>query len=258
LAQTCEESTEVHTRLLKCALEIDASRAYWAYRKPDTAASAQEAFERFWFGSKSLARVQVLLSNMKVRFDDYPQALRALHHWSDMGPDTRAVICHWHLQLSDPLYRAFTGEFLVDRRAALRADITRDVVVAWVGERGPTRWTMPTRIQCASKLLSSAYSAGLVGTNREPRPLITPRVPEDALTYMLYLLREVRFRGEIFENPYFHSVGLDRETLFGRLRGNQALHVQRQADLVEVDWKYPSFTAWARAMGRAPASEGAA
>ena len=31
-------------------------------------------------------------------------------------PATRQVICHWHAQLSDPIYRRFTGEFLIERR----------------------------------------------------------------------------------------------------------------------------------------------
>ncbi|MCA8970712.1 MAG: hypothetical protein KDC95_13040, partial [Planctomycetes bacterium] len=38
------------------------------------------------------------------------KTLEDLHAWSGMDRETRAVICHFHVQLSDPLYRAFTGD----------------------------------------------------------------------------------------------------------------------------------------------------
>jgi len=59
------------------------------------------------------------------------------------------------------------------------------------------RWGLPTRIRLASKLLSSWLSAGLVKTNRVPRPLLYPRVGDEALTYLMFLLREVEFAGTV-------------------------------------------------------------
>ncbi|MCX5953197.1 MAG: hypothetical protein NTZ40_06835 [Cyanobacteria bacterium] len=35
-----------------------------------------------------------------------------------------------------------------------------------------------------------------------------PLVPDDALTYLLHLLREVDFEGTVLANPYLRSVGL--------------------------------------------------
>ncbi len=252
------ETTEVHTRLLKCALEVDDTRAYWRHTEPGVDPSPGAAFESFWFGAKSLARVQVLLTNFRARYDAFPSALRVLHRWPHMEPDTRALICHWHLQLSDPLYRAFTGDFLVQRRERLRSDITRDLVITWVGEQGPGRWTTTTRIQFASKLLSAAKAAGLVGTSRDPRPLTFPRVGDDALTYLMYLLREVEVQGTPLDNPYLRSVGMDGGLLEDRLRGLDALRFRRQGDLVEYGWRFPSLEAWADAAGPTPATGGAA
>ncbi len=252
------ETTEVHTRLLKCALEVDDTRAYWRHTEPGVDPSPGAAFESFWFGAKSLARVQVLLTNFRAPYDAVPSALRVLHRWPHMEPDTRALICHWHLQLSDPLYRAFTGDFLVQRRERLRSDITRDLVITWVGEQGPGRWTTTTRIQFASKLLSAAKAAGLVGTSRDPRPLTFPRVGDDALTYLMYLLREVEVQGTPLDNPYLRSVGMDGGLLEDRLRGLDALRFRRQGDLVEYGWRFPSLEAWADAAGLTPATGGAA
>lgn len=241
------EETRVHTRLLKCALEVDDARAYWEHTSGEANVNAKHAFEAYWFGAKSLSRVEVLLTNMRARFDAFPAGLRTLRRWPAMSPDTRQVICHWHLQLADPLYRAFTGDFLVRRRLSARAEVTRDLVVSWVGTQGPDRWTMPTKIQFASKLLSAAFSAGLIASNRDPRPLVFPRLEDDALAYLMYLLREVRMEGSLLENPYVASVGLDQSVLEDRLRGLSSLTYKRQGDLVDFAWKYPTLDAWADA-----------
>lgn len=242
------EETRVHSRLLKATLEVEDARAYWQHVDPaHLPVDARTAFDGYWFGARSMGRVEILLANFRARFDAFPAALRTLIAWHDMDPGTRRVICHWHLQLSDPLYRAFTGTALPARRDGQRPEISRPVVLAWVGERVPETWTMATRIQFASKLLSGAFAAGLVTTNRDPRPLAFPRVDDDALTYILYLLRDLDFAGTLLDNPYLASVGLDGDFLTARLRSLPALEFRRQGDLVEFGWRYPDLTAWATA-----------
>lgn len=242
-----QEVTAVHTRLLKCALQIEEARAYWAHTDGTTPVTVQRAFDEYWFGARSLAWVEVLLNNMRARFDAFPAALQLLHHWPTMTPDLRRLLCHWHLQLADPLYRAFTGDFLVTRRNGPRAEVTRDLVVKWVGEQGPGRWTMATRMQFASKLLSAAFAAGLVDAKRDPRPLVVPRVGDEALAYLLYLLREIQFAGTLLDNPYLASVDYQGTLLEERLRKLPGLTFQRQGDLVDFGWHYANLTQWATA-----------
>ena len=245
-AATPHETAEVHTRLLKCALSIDESRAYWSRCKSNApCATSEQAFAEFWFGAKSMPWVSVLITNMKARFNAFPNALSVLHQWRDMPPEARAAICHWHLQLTDPMYRMFTGEFLIARREALRPEIHRDAVISWVADQGPGRWTLATRKQLASKLLSAAFSAGLVGRRRDPRPLTFSRIDDNALTYLLYLLREVKFEGTMSHNPYLRSVGLEGSTLEARLRGLSALKYLRAGDVVDLGWRYRSLSHWA-------------
>lgn len=239
------EATEVHTRLSKCALEIENSRAFWAHVDETTKVDPQLAFDQYWFGARSLARIEVLLTNMRARFSAFPSALAVLHRWRHMSPDTRRVICHWHLQLADPLYRRFTGAYLVERRCGPRPEVTRDLVVGWVGRQGPGRWTMSMRIQFASKLLSAAYSATLVTSNRDPRPIGLPRVPDEALEYLMYLLRETEFEGSILDNPYTSSVGLEGTILEERLRGLPGLAFRRQGDLIDFGWRHRDLRMWA-------------
>lgn len=248
------EVKSVHTRLLKCALEIEDSRAYWASMRAhadgpatSTAPTAQQAFNAYWFGARSLSRTAVLLANMRARFDAFPPALALLGRWPHMSSDARRVICHWHLQLADPLYREFTGGYLAKRRDGPRPEVSRDLAVSWIGRHGAARWTMSTRIQFASKLLSAAYSAGLLASNRDPRPLAAPRVPDDALEYLLYLLRGLSFEGALVDNPYLSSVGLDRGALMERLRKLPALSFSQQGDLIDLEWRYPDLLTWSRA-----------
>ncbi len=243
------EESRVHTRLLKCALELEETRAWWAQVDPDAdqPPDPEAAFHAYWFGDRSMARIRVLFTNMRARYGAFPDAARVLHRWRPADPDTRLPICHWHLQLSDPLYREFTGRFLVQRRDGFEPTITRDRVVRWVSDQGPGRWTTATRIQFASKLLGSAYAAGLVGSTRDPRPLRVPRVSDAALTYLLYLLRQVDFDGTMMHNPYLASVGLDGGALSDRLRGLDALRFGRSGNATDFGWCFDDLRSWAAA-----------
>jgi hypothetical protein len=243
------EVAEVHTRLLKCALCVDESRAYWLQSQGRPAESdgtrAALAFEQSWFGVKSMPWVTVLVNNLRLRFDAYPEALAVLGQWREMSPDIRRLICHWHLQLTDPLYRAFTGQYLVRRRESLRASVDRHTVIRWVEDQGPGRWTVSTRTQFGTRLLSCAREAGLVVGRKDPRELVFPRVPDDALAYLLHLLRAVRFAGTMLENPYLASVGLVGGALADRLRTLEAVHYTRVGDLHDFEWPAEDLTAWA-------------
>ena len=240
------EVTELHSYLIRAALEVDAARGYWAGTDGSRTISVKEAFDGYWFGARSLKRVSELLANFRLRFDAYPEAPHALHHWVDMSPDTRQVICHWHLMLADPLYRSFTGDFMAQRRERGINDLHFDLVVSWIGSVAGERWAMSTRQQIAGKLLSAAVAAGLVRRRRDPREMTLPRVDDDALTYLLYLLRGVEFEGALLRNPYLSSVGLDGAP-HDRLRQLPALRYTRQGDLSDFGWRYADLRTWAAA-----------
>ena len=241
------EVTEVHTRIMRVTLEEDQAREYWKHAEPDCAGAerADEAFNQFWFGPRSMPRVKALLSNFDLRFGCYPHAMEALRVWSPPRT-TRLLICHWHLQLADPLYRRFTGEFCVQRREDGRP-LTRDVVMRWMGEQdAEDRWSAASRAQFASKLMSSAMSAGLVKGNRDPRPLVLPVVPPGAVGYLLHLLRGVDFTGSLNDNVYLRSVGLDPVGLAIAVRSVPGISVQAASDLVDIHFAHASLLDWVR------------
>jgi len=233
------EETALHTRILRCTLAATESSAYWEH--VDLAEPAERrnlrAFEARWFGVKSQAAVKVLLANLSARFDAHPACIAVLRSWDGMSPATRRVICHWHLQFSDPLYRRFTGELLLQRREAARPSIERDVVSRWVEQQDGGRWAAATRNAFGTKLLSAALEVGLVGGRRDPRPLTFPRVDDDALAYLLRFLRTVEIDGSIVANPYLASVGLTGPFLEQRLRAIPGLVYGRVGDVIELEWE---------------------
>lgn len=241
------EATEVHTRILRLALGIEDARSYWEHVDPTVPIADRPliAFEQRWFGSKSLERVRFLLASFADRYDAFPEALDVLRRWRSMDAATRQVICHWHLQLSDPLYRGFTGKFLVERRALRDPKIERDIVLRWVKNEFPHRWSEATLVQFASKLLSAASEAGVISAKRDPRALLLPKVPDVALAYLMHLLRGVQFAGTLTENAYLASVGLVDGFLDQRLRSLRGVSFRRMAHLTEFDWEAPTLTAWA-------------
>ena len=160
---------------------------------------------------------------------------------------SRQVVCHWHLQLSDPMYRRFTGNFLVERRGSANPKVDCDIVLRWVKGEFSGRWGEATCVQFASKLLSAASEAGLISPKRDPRALLLPKVPDIALAYLLHLLRGVSFAGTLTENPYLASVGLVEGFLDQRLRSLPGISFHRMAKLTDFEWAAPTLAAWAEA-----------
>lgn len=240
------EATAVHTRLLRLSLAVEESRAYWEHVDPTipTADRARVAFEQRWFGAKSLERVRYLVTSLASRYDAFPNAFTVLRQWRSMDLPTRQVLCHWHLQLSDPIYRKFTGECLAERRALREPRVDRDAVLKWVKREFPDKWSESTCVQFASKLLSAALEAGLVSKGTS-RPLTFPKVTDHALAYLLFLLRETRIEGTLTSNPYLASVGLDEDLLAQRARALPGVTMHRMMGLVEFEWAFPDLAAWA-------------
>lgn len=231
------EATAFHTRILRLTLAVQESRAYWEAVDPAVvgAARVERAFSERWFGNKSLARVKLLLSNFAARFEAYPEALDTLRRWRPVELGTRALVCHWHLQLSDPLYRMFSGDWLPTRLDDGRRQFDRDIVARWVGDVGHTAIAPSTRFQYATKLIRAADEAGLVSSSQDgPRTALTPRVPDEALGYLVRVLQLVPHEGTWQDNAYFRSVGLTPELVDARLRRLPDVTYRRMGELVEL------------------------
>lgn len=241
------EVTAPHTRLLRISLVLEESRAYWENLRLDISKEQRPtvAFEERWFSNKSMDRVRRLLAEFSHRYDAYPVALAVLMKWQAVDPITRQNLCHWHLQLTDPLYRQFTGEFLEQRRHQKNASIDRDIVARWVTSQIKSDWSVATTQRMATGLIAAAAAADLCSNSVGHRSLTYPKVTDDALSYWLYFLRYLSFEGTLLENPYLASVGLTEGFLEQRLRRLPSLAFNRMGELYEFGWKYSGLEAWA-------------
>jgi len=244
------ETLELHTRLLRLALGVEESIAYWARATPPVpqAERIAQAFEHHWFGDKSEDRVRTLLAHFAARYDAFPQAIEALGKWKEMPPEVCRLVCHWHLQLSDVLYRRFSGEFLTAQRAAGAQTVDLEVALKWLTDAYPERWADATARKFAGNLLSASSEAGLLSPRKAPRTLMHPVVPDVALAYLLYLLRGVSFEGTLTENPYLISVGLTGAALDQRLQALPGITFRRTGTAAEFEWAAPDLAAWARTL----------
>lgn len=239
------ESVETHTRILRCMLAADDCQAYW--QNVDTAVPVAEraavAFQQRWFGTKSEARVRTLVGDMVERFDRSPTALSMLQGLGRIPEPLRSFVCHLHTQLADPIYRAFTGEWLPQRRAEGRTTVDRLAAADWVESLHAGRWSSITRTKFASNLLATAVSAGLATGARDPRTLGHVAIPDVIAAYALHLLREVRIEGTLTDNPYVRSLGLDTRALAQRpgLPGVRVVELGGAADVV---FDEPTMHAW--------------
>ena len=190
-----------------------------------------------------MARVQTLIRQFDWQFGSLPQALPVLNSWSEVDADTRRLVCHWHLQFSDPLYRAFTGTFLPGRIAAGRPEVTKDLVVQWIESINPGQWQTRTRMRIANNLFHASKEAGLSESSRDPRTATSCYVTDLGVSYLANILREVQFDGTIMDNPYFRSVGLEDGALESRLKSLRCIEFRKQGSLVEFGWKHETFAA---------------
>lgn len=174
-----------HTGLLRMGLEVDLSRTFWS--RADVKEEARErrarAAREGWFPELSDARLRYVIAELDKRFPH--RALVALRQWR---PDeVRApLICHWHLQWSDPLYRDFSSGFLVSAWARPEARVSVADVDQWLTQRGShDGWSLSTRRRLASGLLSAACEAGFVKGSGRAKELRTVAVDSASLTYLL-------------------------------------------------------------------------
>ncbi len=241
------EVRQAHTRLMNVSLALEESRAYWEHIRPEMPPERLplDAFEQHWFGNKSLTRVRRLLRTFGARFAAFPQVLAVLRRWRPRDPATRRNLCHWHTQLSDPLYRAFSSDFLEQRRFLRHPAVDADVTARWLDRESGGKWAPSARRRMAQGLLATAAAAGLCSPPPGQRSLSYPSVAPEALAYLLYLLRDVAFAGTLLENPYLRSVGLSGALLEDRLCHLPGISYQRMGELTDFGWRHPDLESWA-------------
>jgi len=244
MSERPSEVTEFHTRLLRITLEVDACATYWSHVNPDLshADRAIQADVERWFGDRSTARVRKLVDEISSRFDPFPEAIEVLRKWTNMPDATRRLICHWHVQLTDAVYRDFTGNMMPQLHTQQGALLTRELVAQWIEKVSPGRWADSTKLKYSGNLVTTAAEAGLISQPAQGRVPQIPDVSDDALAYLLHLLKGIDIAGSLTDNPYLRSVGMHGtrlETAIARLAGKP------DAGSFDLTWMAASLGEWA-------------
>ena len=204
------EVSTPHTGLLRLGLATTYSVAFWTRATEDLAVGemARAAEEQHWFGEISSSRVRYVVRHLQKRFPYPARELLGFQPRPDSSSD--ALICHWHLQLHDPLYRDYTSLYLLRCWSGPTTSVTIDETEKWVRSRPSARdWEANTQRRMASGLMSAATEAGLIGkTGREERELKLPAVQKFDRDYLREL---IQLAGIEDADPYLASVGQSGE-----------------------------------------------
>lgn len=172
-------------------LEATASRIYWNHADPSQSSSEHRsrAASESWFPDLSEARRNYLLREFDKRFS--PAHLRALKAALPEPGAATALVCHWHLQWSDPLYREFTSDYLVGAWARPDARLDVDAVQSWLQGRGShSEWSASTLRRLSSGLLAAAGEAGFLKGAGRKKELRTVTVDPAGMDYLREQLLE--------------------------------------------------------------------
>lgn len=201
-----------HTGLLRLGLATAYSVAFWSRATEDLPAAdiARTAEEEGWFGTMSSTRVRYVVRQLQKRFPYPARKLLSFEPRAESGQD--ALICHWHLQLNDPLYRHYTSRYILGCWSGPTTSVTLDGTEQWVRGRPSARdWKANTQRRLASGLMSAATEAGLMSkTGRDERELKLPAVQTCDRDYLKELIQLARIEDA---DPYLTSVGQSGEEI---------------------------------------------
>lgn len=237
-----KETEEIHTGLLRLGLAVDDSRAYWRNCRSDLSRKeqTQAAFEERWFGAKSFKRVDYLVFSLDMRFQG---GLKDLKVWDPVDEQDRRWVCHFHLQFSDPLYRRFTDDYLPRRLERSEPTVERLSALEWLQRIAPDRWGAATAERLVSGLTSSLSDAGFCRGRTSPRPIQVPPISDEALAYLLYLLKDTVFAETLLNNPYVRGTFLGPD-LHYRLKKLPAFTYHKQGSVSSLEWRHETFEDW--------------
>jgi hypothetical protein len=237
-----QEVKSIHSRLLRLGLAVRESQIFWRTRDPEqsTKLTIERAHQEGWFGAKSLKQVEYLVTSLDTRFTG---AITDLRVWDPAEKADRCWVCHFHLQLTDPLYRQFTAHYLSHRLERAQPNIEKLSALRWLNQLAPNKWAVATAERLVSGLVSALNEAGFSRGRSSPRDIVIPPLSNESLAYLLFLLKNSEFEGSILSNPYLKTTYLG-EDLERRLTELPGFDYQHNDEGGTLKWKVDSFLDW--------------
>ena len=210
-------TTKEHTTMIRMAARINESKIYVQnYSESSTQTELKKAaWDESWFGFLGDSIFAVLISGLYNRFGQFPKLISVLKEWinAEMEHYDFNLVCHLHIQLTDPYYRWLTGEYLPERLDAGLGSFNADLIQPNFVAYSTKELKANTFRRLLSNLLSSAVECGLL-SGKAQRQFETPIVSTKFFGYLVYTLQEFNFpMSDLRESPYIKSICNDQAKL---------------------------------------------
>ena len=240
-------TTTEHTTMIRMAGRISESKTYIQNFSEGLTNKAlkEAAWNENWFGFMGDSIFSCMMTGLFRRFGEYPKLTKILQQWIDAGIEHYdfRLICHLHIQLSDPYYRWLTGEYLPDREQSNLGEFNADLIHVDFAKQSTKELKANTSQRLLKNLIRSADECGLL-SGTVNKKIECPIVSTKFFAYIIYVLQEFSFpMSELPESPYIKSVCHDEEKLKRLLIEGQRL------GWWEFNWDMNMFTLSPKYMG---------
>lgn len=233
---------EPSTLIMKVGARLDETRIFLRNVDllDDLKLQKEKVWNEQWFGFLSEEMTERLVYANYQRFTQFPDLIQVIKNWMNKGLENHdfKLICHFHIQLSDPFYRWATGDYFYERYKDGFDDISSPILTKKLEEQFKNLKTLTTQSynRISRGILSSARDTGIL-KGKADKSFNTPLVSIEFLGYVIYSLQKFDFPfSELPNSPYIKSI-LKDESQFKRL-----LVEGQRKNWWEFNWDQGLFT----------------
>lgn len=212
-------SNEASTTMMKVGARLDETRSYLNYFdiNNDLKIQKEKAWNEQWFGFLPEQILETVVYSLYQRFGQFSLMTKVLKSWLNKGLDNHdfKLICHFHIQLTEPFYRWATGQYFSQRYNEAYDDIPSTVLAkqlekAFMKEKDLSSQSYQ---RLAIGILSTARDLGLL-KGKAQKLFAKPLVSIEFLGYLIYTLQHFMFPfAELPSSPYIQSILRDESQL---------------------------------------------
>jgi hypothetical protein len=217
--------TKEHMTMLRIGARIEESRSYIRnYQAGYTVKELKlKAWDEQWFGFIPESIFVRLIPAFHSRFGNYPEMVNVIQNGITKGLESYdfKMICNFHIQISDPYYRWFSGDYIPNRLDNGLQEITSTTTAVDFNTKFKKNIKANTLKHFAVNLLNSANDTGLLkGTKL--RVTQTPTVTVFFLGYLIYTLGSFDFpMADLINSPFIKSIISEKPRLRSLLTEGQ-------------------------------------
>jgi len=234
--------SEASTTMMKVGARLEESRSYLNFVNFEDSLKKQKekAWNEQWFGFLPEQILETVVFALYQRFGQFPLIVKVLKTWIDKGLDNHdfKLLCHFHIQLTEPYYRWATGQYFYQRYNEGFDDIPSNILGKQLEKAFGKEKDLSSQSyqRLARGILSTARDTGILKGKAE-KFFAHPLVSIEFLGYLVYALYHFKFPfGEFVTSPYIQSVIKDEAQLRRLLTDGQ------RKNWWEFNWDHGLFS----------------